>query len=242
MDNLFVMVLISIIGPLLGSAIGVIHKPSPKFIMSMMAFAAGVMISISFINLIPESIKISSILICCIGVIAGCIVMLIVDKVIPHIHRRHVSFGNSAKMRKAATLLFIGIFMHNFPEGMAMAIGAVSGLKIGLAVVIAIAIQNIPEGICTSAPYYYFSKNRMKSFLVSSTIAIPIITGFIFSYFIYSLLPFNLIGFIMAATAGMMIYISADELIPLSCSSDTNHHAIISFIAGVVMVIILGII
>ena len=240
MDNVLLIILISMLGPVIGSAVGVLKYPSRKFMMAMLSFAAGVMLSVSFLYLIPESIKFSSIWICCFGVVAGCLAIFAVDKIIPHMHRRHVKPENTPKMKKAAIYLLIGIFMHNFPEGMAMAVGVVPGIKMSLAVAIAITIHNIPEGVCTSSPYYYYTKKRLRSFLISVSTALPEIIGFLFAYYLYSFLPVNTIGFLLAATAGIMVYISADELIPLSCSDDTSHYAIFSLIAGVILVLILG--
>ena len=130
--------------------------------------------------------------------------------------------------------------MHNFPEGMAIGIGSVSAMKLSLVVALAIAIQNIPEGICTSAPYYYVTKKKLKSFLISASTAIPVLAGFIFTYYLFQNIPFEIVGILIGATAGVMIYISADELIPASCSKMTNHHTIFSFIAGMILVVLLG--
>ena len=138
-----------------------------------------------------------------------------------------------------ATYLLIGIFLHNFPEGMAIAIGTVSDSKISIAIALAIAIHNIPEGICTSAPYYLCTQNKLKSFLVSSSTALPILVGFIFANFLFKNISTTFIGLIIGATAGLMIYICADELIPSSCSKTTNHSTIFSLITGILFVVLL---
>ena len=79
-SNIIIIVIISVLGPIIGSFIGVIKHPSHKFMYNMLAFAGGVMLAISFLNLIPESIELSSILICILGIIIGSIVMYVVDK------------------------------------------------------------------------------------------------------------------------------------------------------------------
>ena len=135
----------------------------------------------------------------------------------------------------------MGIFLHNFPEGMAIAVGAVSDIKISIAVALAISIHNIPEGICTSAPFYHVTGNRLKSFLVSSSTAIPILAGYLLARYLFLHIPEEVIGLLIAATAGLMIYITADELIPTSCSVN-NHKTIFSLISGVVFVIFLGLV
>jgi len=242
MDSILFILFISVIGPIIGSLIGVFKKPSDSFTYNMLAFAAGVMISVSFLELIPESIEYSSVTYAGIGILLGSITMFLIDKMIPHLHPELCNKKNCSPLKKTSIYLILGIFIHNFPEGLAIAIGVSSGTKLGLVVALAIAVQNIPEGICTSYPYYYCTKKRLKSFLVSASTIIPIIIGFFIGYMLYQSIPLNLIGILTAATAGVMIYISTDELIPCSCFKMTDHSTIFSFIIGVVLVIFLGLI
>jgi len=241
MDNsLLIIVIISVLGPILGSLIGVIRKPSEKFMYNMLSFAGGAMLAISFLELIPESIHLSSIWIATAGILCGSIIMWGVDRIIPHIHPELCQQEQGKNLKKTSLYLIIGIFIHNFPEGMAIAIGAVSGIKVSIVVALAIAIHNIPEGICTSAPYFQVTKKRLKSFLVSSSTAVPILMGFLIAHKLYQHISNNLIGFIIGATAGLMIYITADEIIPASCCKTTDHRTIFSLILGVLIVILLG--
>jgi ZIP family zinc transporter len=133
------------------------------------------------------------------------------------------------------------MFMHNFPEGMAVAIGSVTEMKVSFVIALATAIHNIPEGICTSAPYYLTSGARLKSFLLSSSTAAPIVIGYVLARYLFQNISPQFIGFIIGATAGLMIYITADELIPNACVG-TNHQTIFSLIAGIIFVISLGVI
>ena len=241
-NALLIIVVISVLGPIVGSLIGVIKKPSNIFMYNMLAFAGGVMLAISFLELIPESIALSSILICVIGVICGALLMFAVDKTIPHIHPEFCSQEQGCNLKKTSLYLIIGIFLHNFPEGMAIALGAVSEVKVGVVIALAIAIHNIPEGIATSAPYFACNGKRLKSFLVSSSTAIPILLGFLLASWLYSFISMGFVGFIVGATAGLMIYITADEIIPTSCCKLSNHTTIFSLILGILFVILLGLI
>lgn len=241
-QDLLVIVIISVIGPIIGSLIGVIKKPSEKFMYNMLAFAGGVMLAISFLELIPESITISSIWIATLGIIFGSLMMYVVDQITPHIHPEMCQQEQGQKLRKTALYLIIGIFLHNFPEGMAIALGTVTEIKSSIIIALAIAIHNIPEGICTSAPYYHVTGKKMKSFLVSSSTAIPILLGFLFANQLYQYISNTMIGFIVGATAGLMIYITADEIIPSSCCRTTDHKTIFSLIIGILFVILLGLI
>jgi len=241
-QNLLIIVIISVIGPVIGSLIGVIKKPSEKFMYNMLAFAGGVMLAISFLELIPESINISNIGIAVIGITFGSLMMYGIDRAIPHIHPELCQQEQGQKLKKTALYLIIGIFLHNFPEGMAIALGTVTEVKSSIIIALAIAIHNIPEGICTSAPYFKVTGNKMKSFLVSASTAIPILIGFLFANQVYQYISNTVIGFIVGATAGLMIYITADEIIPSSCCKTTDHKTIFSLIVGILFVILLGLI
>jgi ZIP family zinc transporter len=143
-------------------------------------------------------------------------------------------------IKKTSTFLLVGIFIHNIPEGMAIGIVSALDIRASLAIAVAIAIQKIPEGICTSAPYYYATGDRRKAFLVSSLTAIPVLLGFIIAYYLSNSISTEVVGMMIAATAGFMIYISADELIPSSSCRLTHHSTIFSLIAGIILVIALG--
>lgn len=241
-SNLLIILIISVLGPVIGSFIGIIRHPSRKFMYNMLAFAGGVMLSISFLELIPESIELSSVLICILGVGIGSLLMYLIDKLIPHIHPGLCcsEHGREYQLKRSVAFLIIGIFLHNFPEGMAIAVGAVSEVKVSIAIALAIAIHNIPEGICTSAPYFHLSKKRLKAFLISSSTAIPVLVGFLLASFLYNYISDTLIGFIVGATAGLMIYITSDELIPNSCGkSRESHSTIFSLVVGILFVILL---
>jgi ZIP family zinc transporter len=237
------IILISIAGPVIGSLIGIIKKPSDMIMYNFLAFAGGAMLAISFLELIPESIGLASTAVCSIGLILGAVVMFGLDKLIPHIHPELGRQEQGCRLKRTAVYLLIGIFLHNFPEGLAMGIGSVTGFKLSLVIALAIAIHDIPEGICTSAPYFAATGKRMKAFLLSSATAIPTIIGFLISYYLFQYIPLSVVGLIVAATAGLMIYISGDELIPTSCNKycrNWSHSTIFSLIAGVLMVILLG--
>ena len=241
MDPAIFIVIISVLGPIIGSIIGVAKKPSLMYMCNMLCFAAGVMLGISFLELIPESIHISSVGICVAGIVMGALLMYGVDRIIPHIHPELCTQEQGCNLQRTSTYLILGIFLHNFPEGMAIAIGAVTGTKVSLIIALAIAIHNIPEGICTSAPYYHATGNRLKAFLVSSSTAVPLLIGYLLARYIFDSITPGVLGFIIGATAGLMIYITLDEIIPNSCAGN-DHSTIFSLLTGIIFVILLGLI
>jgi zinc transporter, ZIP family len=241
MDPVFFIFLIMILGPIIGSFIGVLKRPSFGYVCNMLCFAAGVMLAISFLELMPESIKLSSITTCVSGLVLGSLVMYGLDRLIPHIHPQLCAQEQGCNLERTSVYLIMGMFLHNFPEGMAIAIGSVTEMKVSFVIALAIAIHNVPEGICTSAPFYHTTGERLKSFLVSSSTAVPIIIGYVLARYLFQNITDQVIGFIIGATAGLMIYITTDELIPNGCAG-TNHQTIFSLILGIVFVLILGLI
>jgi ZIP family zinc transporter len=238
-QEIIIILLISVLGPIIGSFIGVIKKPSEGFMYNMLAFAGGVMLSISFLELIPKSIELSSIFICILGICIGTLIMFLLDRIIPHIHPELSCQEQGRNLKRTSVFLILGIFLHNIPEGMAIVLGSDTAVQASLVIAIAIAVHNIPEGICTSAPYYHDTNKRLKSFLLSSTTAIPIVFGFLLASILKNLISSNMNGLIVGATAGFMIYITGDEIIPTSCGDNTTHKPIISLIIGILFVIIL---
>lgn len=239
MSPVLLIVLISVIGPVAGSAIGILRRPSERYICNMICFAAGVMLSISFLELIPESIEFSSIPITALGIATGALIMFGLDRVIPHIHPRTCSQEQGRDLHRTATYLILGILLHNFPEGMAIAIGTVTEIRVSIAIAIAIAVHNIPEGVCTAAPYYHATGRKLRAFLLSSSTAIPILAGFAAARYIFRSIPGGVIGLLIGGTAGLMIYITTDELIPTSCVGK-RHDTIFWLMAGVILVVLLG--
>ncbi|MCF8061997.1 MAG: ZIP family metal transporter [Deltaproteobacteria bacterium] len=239
MDPIVFIVIISVLGPVLGSAVGVARQPTFGYICNMLCFAAGVMLGISFLELIPEGIELSSIPLCVTGLGLGALVMYGLDRLIPHIHPRLCAQEQGCNLERTSVYLILGIFLHNFPEGMAIAVGSVTDIRVSLVIALAIAIHGIPEGICTSAPYFHTTGSRLKAFLVSSSTALPILAGYASARYLFGAIPPEVVGVIVSATAGVMIYITTDEIIPTSCAG-SNHLTIFSLLAGIVFVILLG--
>lgn len=202
---------------------------SKKFLSVSLGFSAGVMIYISFLEILTEaSASLESIygtvkggLISILSFFGGMLLIFIINKTItihPEPARQTTASekdqGNKQLMR-TGVLSALAIAIHNFPEGIATFVTALENPTLGISMAIAIAIHNIPEGIAVSVPIYYATRDKRQAFLYGflSGLAEPLgaIIGFIF------LLPFltpALLGIIYAMIAGIMVYISIDELIP----------------------------
>ncbi len=137
------------------------------------------------------------------------------------------------KLMRMGILSAIAITVHNFPEGLATFIAALSDLSIGIPIAVAIAIHNIPEGIAVSVPIYYATGSRRKAFLYSflSGLAEPL--GALIGWLI--LMPYlndSLFGVIFAGVAGIMVFISLDELLPAAREYGEHHLSIYGLIGG----------
>jgi len=138
------------------------------------------------------------------------------------------------------TALAIGI--HNFPEGLATFLAALQDPGLGIAIAVAIALHNIPEGISVSVPIYYATGSRSKAFIYSwlSGLAEPvgavIAYGLIFFFLGHgNIMPPQIMGIMFAGVAGIMVYISLDELLPTAEKYGEHHVAIGGVIAGMVV-------
>ena len=142
----------------------------------------------------------------------------------------------NTKLMRMGLLTALAIGIHNFPEGIATFASAVDDVTLGAAIAVAIAIHNIPEGIAVSVPVYYATGNRRRAFLLSllSGLAEPV--GALLAYLV--LMPFmtpTLMGCILAAVAGIMVFISIDELLPAAREYGEAHTSIYGVVAGMAL-------
>jgi len=226
----------------IGSLIGlVMQKPGARFMSFVLGFSAGVMIMVSFVELLQGSIEYIGFLPANLGFFAGILTMFLVDYLVPHEYIGQHDFRQkqpNGKLLRAGLLVALGIGIHNFPEGMATFAGTLQDVRLGGAIAVAIAVHNIPEGIAVSAPVYAATHSRSKAFLWSflSGVAEPV--GAAIAAVI--LLPFltpTVLGWILAAVSGIMVFISLDELIPLSRSFGREHLPIVGVIVGMVVMV-----
>lgn len=239
MNNLLLISILIIIGPIIGSLIGIVKKPSQRYLCGALGFAGGIMIAISLLELMPHALDISPLFIVIIGFIGGIFLMLVLDRLLPHIHPE-LARKERPSIRRTAMVLIIGIALHNLPEGLAISSGFSYIQKLGIILAIGIAIHNIPEAIATVVPLYAATKKRLSSFLVSSSTCVPELIGFLVGFLILKNLSLSTLGLMMALTAGVMFYIVGDELIPTSQRLVAGHTANIGLALGVIVVLLLG--
>lgn len=233
------VVILATAGPIIGSALGVWRKPTTAVIYNILYFAAGIMVAISFLDLIPESVHLGSTATAVAGLTMGAAAMYALDRVFPHVHDCAVCGEDECHLGRTAQFLILAIFLHNFPEGMAIGVGAATDTGDSVVIALAIAIHNSPEGICTSAPYYYASGKRLKAFLMSSASALPIVFGYLAARYLFGRISPQAMSLLVGATAGLMIYIAADQLMPAVQSDNNRKPTMFFFMFGIVAVMLL---
>lgn len=233
----------------IGSAIALFARRSNVSLLSAaLGFSAGVMIYVSFVELLAggqvllqnqHGAELGSWLAVG-GFFGGILLILIIDMLVPaheNPHQAHlVDDANGAglhRLHRVGLLSALAIGIHNFPEGMATFMAVLADPLVGVSIAIAIALHNIPEGISIAVPVYYASGSRRRAFWFSflSGLAEPV--GALVGYLL--LRPFlddGVMGLVFAAVAGIMVFISLDQLIPNAKKYDTGHQAVYGLIAG----------
>jgi len=236
----------------IGSGLAFFTKTTnTKFLSVLLGFSAGVMIYVSMIEifnkakllLILNYTEVKGTWITVISFFAGIVFIAVIDRLIPSGENPHeikrveeIKGNKEAKNKKLYRMgLFtaLAIAIHNFPEGIAVFVAGLADLKIAIPTAIAIAIHNIPEGIAVSIPVSYATGNRKKAFILSflSGLAEPI-GAIIAFFFLQSFFSETFLGITFAAVAGIMIFISLDELLPTAREYGQHHLSIYGLIAG----------
>jgi len=240
----------------IGSAIAYfIKKPKIVYLSFALGLSAGVMIYISFMEMLPEAIaglgehygefkgEILALLVFFVGI--G--VMAVIDLLVPEEENPHEFAGideptahpDSAKLMRIGLMTALAIAIHNFPEGLATFAATLGNVKLGVFIAFAIAIHNIPEGIAVSVPIFFATKNKNKAFAYSFLSGLSEPVGAIIGYLI--LMPFLtpvLLAAVLAFIAGIMIYISLDELLPMAHLYGHGHLVIGGIVAGMLIMAI----
>ncbi len=236
----------------IGSLIGFMSKQfNPRFLTIALGFSAGVMIYVSMVEIFVkarDSLTVSfgdkmGYVLTVVSFFAGIAVIALIDKLIPSYENPHEmnveqkikdsTDEQKSKLMRMGMFSALAIGIHNFPEGLATFMSGLTNPTLGVSIAVAIAIHNIPEGLAVSAPIFYATKSRKKAFVFSflSGLAEPI--GALIGYFVLrSIFNEATFGVIFASVAGIMIYISLDELLPTAEEYGEHHLAIGGLIVG----------
>ncbi|HMA83896.1 MAG TPA: zinc transporter ZupT [Candidatus Thermoplasmatota archaeon] len=237
----FLLTLIAGLSTGIGSAIAFfIKKPNIRYLCFTLGLSAGVMLYISFVELLPEALSVVGDLWGLYAFFAGIIVIGMIDVLIPDIENPH-HYPKMEKNEKEVDhkLMRVGLFtalaitIHNFPEGIATFGSALVDVRLGILITFAIALHNIPEGISVSMPIFFATGDKKKAFVYSFLSGFSEPLGAVIGFLI--LMPFIsdwILSFLLAFIAGIMVYISADELLPTAHQYGHGHCVIFGLIIG----------
>lgn len=224
-----------------------------KFLSATLGFSAGVMIYVSMIEIFAKArVSLETVygpsrgfLVTTIAFFVGIAVIALIDKFVPSVENPHemrdvkemdLAETNAPALMRMGIFSALAIAIHNFPEGLATFTSALQDSTLGISIAVAVAIHNIPEGIAVSVPVYYASGDRRKAFCYSflSGLSEPLgaIVGFFLLFKFFSPAMF---GLIFAGVAGIMVYISLDELLPTAEKYGEHHVAIYGSILGMLV-------
>ena len=258
----FLLTLFAGLSTSIGAVLAFFSKAKNYAILSLgLGFSAGVMIYVSFVEILVKSkeafttLYASSItgeLLAILCFFAGIVLSAIIDALIPkdvnphepksnselHVLKEDVSssFLDHKKLRRTGLFTALAIGIHNFPEGFATFSASLSDVTLGISIALAIAIHNIPEGMAISLPIYYSTQSKKKAFWYATFSGLAEPLGAVVGFFIlYPLMQEATLAITFGLVAGIMIYISFDELLPASRIYGNAHTTILGISLGMLI-------
>ena len=209
-----------------------------KLVCSSLSFTAGIMLTISIIELIPEAFKMFSCFIGLIKIILTLLFLLFGIVLSMFINSRVDNTSNNSLYRVGLISMLV-IIIHNIPEGIVTFISTTKSVKLGISLAISISLHNIPEGISISIPIYYATRSKIRAFLYTLISALSEFLGALITYwFLMNIINDIILGCLFSIIAGFMINISITELLPMSISYKNNKLVIIFFLIGILLMIL----
>jgi ZIP family zinc transporter len=235
----------------IGSALAFFTKRTNKpFLACSLGFSAGVMLYVSFVEILTKARDAfeasygarQGTLFTILSFFSGMVIIMLIDLLIPepdNPHALHSVEEMATEDQRERHLLRMGTFtalaiaIHNFPEGLATFAATLSDPAVGVSIAIAIAIHNIPEGISVSIPIFFATGSRKKAFWLSFLSGVSEPVGAVVGYaLLRSVFSDDLFGILFGSVAGIMVYVSLDELLPAAREYGTGHLAIVGAMAG----------
>lgn len=249
----------------IGAALGVLGRgTSPKLLAGGLGLSAGVMLYVSFVELLPEGTRILSgggmptsrgTALAVLAFFLGIAVIAVIDRLVPAAVSPHEFSGRMdgtgglaevrapeqraadqalrARLLRTGTVTAIALALHNVPEGFATFVAALQSPEIAIPVVAAITLHNIPEGLAVAVPIRRATGSRAKAFWLATMTGLAEPVGAVIGYLLLApLLGGEAMGAILAGVAGVMVFVSLDELLPAAEETGEHHTVIYSLIAG----------
>ena len=251
-DNVSLAFLLTVVAGLstgIGSAIAFLAKRTNKaFLSAALGFSAGVMIYVSFVEIFrkaqdqlsAEYGTAQGAWLTVAGFLGGMVAIAAVDRLVPSYENPHEARSinsnpgeDDGKLERMGRFAALAIAIHNFPEGLATFVAALTDPSIGIPITVAIALHNIPEGISVSVPIYFATGSRKKAFWLSFLSGMSEPLGALIGYGILRVYFSPVVfGIVFAAVAGIMVFISIDELFPTAKEYGQGHAAVYGLMGG----------
>ena len=225
-----------------GLVVALKRSPGPAFIAASLGFSAGVMVYVSFVELLPEGIgdleqagMARAELWGTVAFFAGLVVIALIDRFVPEGLNPHEDPKDAPKlrMRSVGVMAAVAIAIHNFPEGFATFAVALADPALAVPLAVAIAIHNIPEGVAVAVPMREAtgSKRKALGWAALSGLAEPLgaVVGFLL---LQPLMGPGTLGFTFSAIAGVMVFVSLDKLLPTAIETGRHHVALYGMVVG----------
>ncbi len=243
------LVLLTALGVGGATLVGVIFgflfkKISHTFSDIIMGFAAGVMLAAAVIGLILPSLQNNgNIIITILGIFVGALVLNLIDKLVPHLHKMAgIEPEKHSKVNADKILLFVlAVAIHNFPEGIAAGVGFGGGNTAeALTVAGGIALQNIPEGMVIISPMLAAGISKKRTFFAASMTGVIEIIGTLIGYFAVAISN-AVLPFALAFAGGTMLYVISDEMIPETHAHGNQRGSTYALLAGFCLMLVMDI-
>lgn len=256
----------------IGAALGVMGRgTSAKTLAGGLGLSAGVMLYVSFVELLPEGAAVLSgtqagagattgrgTALAVAAFFSGIALIALLDRLVPEpvnphefsgrvdhsdVHEEHrdraglaADAALRARLLRTGTVMAVVLALHNVPEGFATFVAALQAPEIAIPVVVAIALHNIPEGLAVAVPVHRATGSRAKAFWLATMTGLAEPAGAVLGYLLLApLLDGPAMGAILAGVAGVMVFVSLDELLPAAEETGEHHTVIYSLIAGMAL-------
>ena len=215
-----------------------VRAPSNSFLSFTLGASAGVMILVSFVELLGRGITDLGFVAANLAFFAGMLAIFAVDLLVPHrfMEDKHGAAREEGRLLRTGTLVALGLAVHNFPEGMVVFVSTLESLSLGAVLAIAIAIHNVPEGIAVAVPIYHATGNRARAVLYAtlSGLAEPL-GALIGAFVLLPLVSAGALSYALPFVAGIMVFISLDELLPSAHRYGEEHWVILGILVGMMV-------
>jgi ZIP family zinc transporter len=248
MDSIFEPFLLSLIAGMAtglgGMIVLMLRRVGDRVVSFSMGFASGVMLMVAFNNLFLEAEKLLAHIELIVVFSLGAVMMIVLDLSIPHIELATGKLDSKdTKMLRTGMLIAIGITLHNIPEGFVVAAGYTYMPRLGLVIAIAIMLHNIPEGVATAIPFRRAGTKPWKIAVITllSGLAEPV-AALLGAVALSVVGTKAVIGYSLVFAAGVMTYITADELIPVAHEYGYKHTVSVGLLLGIMFALMVDVI